>query len=74
MTFLFSGQRGCAGFMRLLWMLRISTGSSAAEFDTQLPHWFGPAADEPVEILSIHSSRGKPLRIRAAPKNKNVTG
>ena len=44
----------------------------AAEFDTQLPHWFGPAADEPVEILSLHSSRGKPLRVRAAPKNRKA--
>ena len=44
----------------------------AAEFDTQLPHWFGPAGDEPVEVLSIHSSRGKPLRVRASPKNKRA--
>jgi hypothetical protein len=24
----------------------------AAEFDTRVPHWFGPAGDRPVEILS----------------------
>ena len=29
-----------------------------AEFDTRLPHWFGPAGDEPVEILSVHGSHG----------------
>jgi hypothetical protein len=29
-----------------------------AEFDTGLPRWFGPARDEPVEILSVHGSHG----------------
>src|SRR3954469_20183295 len=37
----------------------------AAEFDTRLPHWFGPAGDEPVEILSVHGSRGQRMHIRA---------
>jgi quercetin dioxygenase-like cupin family protein len=37
-----------------------------AEFDTQLPHWFGPAGDESVEILSIHSSHGHRMQVRAA--------
>ena len=40
-----------------------------AEFDTSLPHWFGPADGEPVEILSVHGSRGKRMRVRAAPRN-----
>jgi transcriptional regulator with XRE-family HTH domain len=39
-----------------------------AEFDTQLPHWFGPAGDEPVEILSIHSSHGHRMQVRASPR------
>jgi transcriptional regulator with XRE-family HTH domain len=39
-----------------------------AEFDTQLPHWFGPAGDEPVEILSIHSSHGHRMHVRASPR------
>ena len=30
-----------------------------AEFDTRLPHWFGPTGDEPVEILSVHGSHGR---------------
>ena len=30
-----------------------------AEFDTRLPHWFGPASDEPVEILSVHGTQGQ---------------
>lgn len=41
-----------------------------AEFDTKLPHWFGPAGDEPVEILSIHGSQGDHMHVRAAPRRK----
>src|ERR687884_284310 len=41
-----------------------------AEFDTRLPHWFGPAGDEAVEILSIHSSHGQRMHVRAAPHDK----
>jgi len=44
-----------------------------AEFDTRLPHWFGPAGDEPVEILSIHSSQGQRIQVRAAPRDKRAT-
>ena len=44
----------------------------AAEFDTRLPHWFGAAGDEPVEILSVHSGGGEPMRLRVAPKVKHV--
>jgi hypothetical protein len=36
-----------------------------AEFDTGTPHWFGPAGDRPVEILSIHSSHGRRPQVRA---------
>jgi transcriptional regulator with XRE-family HTH domain len=39
-----------------------------AEFDTRLPHWFGPAGDEPVEILSVHGSQGRKMHVRAAPR------
>ena len=39
-----------------------------AEFDTRLPHWFGPAGDEPVEILSVHASHGKRMHVRASPR------
>jgi transcriptional regulator with XRE-family HTH domain len=41
-----------------------------AEFDTRLPHWFGPAGDEPVEILSVHGSQGQRMHVRAAPRGK----
>ena len=36
-----------------------------AEFDTRLPHWFGPAGDQPVEILSVHGTHGKRMHVRA---------
>ena len=41
-----------------------------AEFDTRLPHWFGPADDQPVEVLSLHNSRGERLHVRARPRRK----
>lgn len=44
-----------------------------AEFDTRLPHWFGPAGDEPVEILSIHGSQGQRMHVRAAPPRRAST-
>ena len=44
-----------------------------AEFDTRLPHWFGPAHDKPVEILSVHSRHGHPMHVRAAPRRTNHT-
>jgi transcriptional regulator with XRE-family HTH domain len=44
-----------------------------AEFDTRLPHWFGPAGDEAVEILSIHSSHGQRMHVRAAPHDTRAT-
>jgi transcriptional regulator with XRE-family HTH domain len=40
-----------------------------AEFDTRLPHWFGPTGDEPVEILSVHGSHGQRMHVRAAPRS-----
>jgi transcriptional regulator with XRE-family HTH domain len=41
-----------------------------AEFDTRVPHWFGPAGDEPIEILSLHGSHGERMQVRAAPLRK----
>ncbi|MBB6120019.1 helix-turn-helix domain-containing protein [Nocardiopsis algeriensis] len=40
----------------------------AAEFDTRLPHWFGPADDEPVEILSLFGKQGERAHLRARPR------
>src|SRR5215217_3092830 len=39
-----------------------------AEFDTAMPHWFGPTGDEPVEILSVHGTHGERMQVRAAPR------
>jgi transcriptional regulator with XRE-family HTH domain len=44
-----------------------------AEFDTRLPHWFGPADDQPIEILSLHGSHGERMHVRAAPRRKKTS-
>jgi transcriptional regulator with XRE-family HTH domain len=44
-----------------------------AEFDTRLPHWFGPADDQPVEILSLHGAQGERIHVRAAPRRKKTS-
>lgn len=41
-----------------------------AEFDTRIPHWFGPADDQPAEILSLLSGNGKHMHVRAAATSK----
>jgi transcriptional regulator with XRE-family HTH domain len=45
-----------------------------AEFDTALPHWFGPAGDRPVEVLSVLSREGERMHVRAAPRRKHTAG
>jgi len=45
----------------------------AAEFDTRLPHWFGPAGDQPVEILSLFGQQGERIHVRAAPRGQSNT-
>jgi transcriptional regulator with XRE-family HTH domain len=37
----------------------------AAEFDTQVPHWFGSAGDGPAEVLSIFGRPGEKMMVRA---------
>ena len=41
-----------------------------AEFDTSLPHWFGSAGTEPVEILSLLGKHGERHHVRAQPRRK----
>jgi len=43
-----------------------------AEFDTRLPHWFGPASGDPVEIPSVHGTHGKRVHVRAAPRRTST--
>ena len=42
----------------------------AAEFDTRVPHWFGPAGDQPVEVLSLLGRQGERIHVRAAPRRR----
>jgi quercetin dioxygenase-like cupin family protein len=38
-----------------------------AEFDTQVPHWFGSTGDGPAEILSIFGRPGERMIVRTTP-------
>jgi transcriptional regulator with XRE-family HTH domain len=40
----------------------------AAEFDTRLPHWFGPAGNSPVEVLNLFGRQGERVHVRAKPR------
>jgi transcriptional regulator with XRE-family HTH domain len=40
----------------------------AAEFDTRVPHWFGAADAEPVEVLSLFGKQGERAHLRARPR------
>jgi transcriptional regulator with XRE-family HTH domain len=42
----------------------------AAEFDTRVPHWFGAADDEPVELLSLFGKQGERAHLRVRPTIK----
>jgi hypothetical protein len=39
----------------------------AAEFDTQVPHWFGSAGDGPAEVLSLFGRPGERMHVHATP-------
>ena len=41
-----------------------------AEFDTAVPHWFGAAGDDPVELLSLLGQSGERMHLRAAPRRR----
>jgi transcriptional regulator with XRE-family HTH domain len=45
-----------------------------AEFDTSLPHWFGAAGTEPVEILSLLGRHGERHQVRARPRRTTADG
>jgi transcriptional regulator with XRE-family HTH domain len=42
----------------------------AAEFDTQVPHWFGSAGQGPVELLSLFGPQGERAHLRARPRSR----
>ncbi|MFI7097978.1 helix-turn-helix domain-containing protein [Streptomyces sp. NPDC050161] len=61
-----------SGRLRLLLADRdvLLKAGEAAEFDTRLPHWFGPADDEPVELLSLFGRQGERMHVRARPRGR----
>jgi transcriptional regulator with XRE-family HTH domain len=62
-----------SGEMRLILADRdiIMNPGEVAEFDTRLPHWFGAAGNQPVEILSLLGREGQHIHVRAAPRRKS---
>ena len=46
----------------------VLTPGEAAEFDTRVPHWFGSADVDPVEVLSLFGPQGERLHLRARPR------
>ncbi|MEU0542687.1 XRE family transcriptional regulator [Nocardia sp. NPDC005978] len=48
----------------------IMSPGEAAEFDTRVPHWFGPAGRESVEFLSLFGKQGERAHLRARPKSQ----
>ena len=46
----------------------------AAEFDTQLPHWFGSTGEEPAEVLSIFSRPGERIHVLSEADRQGVDG
>ena len=51
----------------------VMRAGEVAEFDTRMPHWFGPTGDEPVEILSVHGTHGERMHVRAARAAPHAT-
>lgn len=41
-----------------------------AEFDTQVPHWFGPGGDRSVEIFSLLGREDERIHVRASPRRR----
>ena len=52
----------------------VLTPGEAAEFDTRVPHWFGAAAPEAVEILSLFGPQGERVHVRARPARRRAEG
>jgi transcriptional regulator with XRE-family HTH domain len=48
----------------------VLTPGEAVEFDTRVPHWFGAAGSEPVELLSLFGKQGERAHLRARPKTE----
>lgn len=46
----------------------------AAEFDTRVPHWFGAAGPEAVEMLSLFGPQGERMHVRARSGRQKAGG
>ncbi|MFC7380650.1 helix-turn-helix domain-containing protein [Sphaerisporangium rhizosphaerae] len=44
----------------------------AAEFDTQVPHWFGSTGEGPAEVLSIFDRPGERMQVRARSGHRST--
>ena len=44
----------------------------AAEFDTQLPHWFGSTGEAPAEVLSLFGRPGERVHVRAPTPQRHL--
>jgi transcriptional regulator with XRE-family HTH domain len=53
----------------------VLSAGEVAEFDTRVPHWFGCADEQPVEVLSLFGRQGERahLRARTRPKVSSVS-
>ncbi len=45
-----------------------------AEFDTQVPHWFGSTGDQAAEVLSLFGRHGERMHVRAKPGQEQDHG
>jgi transcriptional regulator with XRE-family HTH domain len=52
----------------------VLTAGEAAEFDTRVPHWFGAAGPEAVELLSLFGPQGERVHVRARPGDQKAAG
>jgi transcriptional regulator with XRE-family HTH domain len=57
-----------SGLMRLVLGMEdfVLRAGEAAQFDTQMPHWFGATGDGPAEVLSIFGRPGEKMLLRAS--------
>lgn len=43
-----------------------------AEFDTQVPHWFGSTGDQPAEVLSLFGRQGERMHVTTKSRQEQV--
>ncbi|MDI1289048.1 MAG: XRE family transcriptional regulator [bacterium] len=50
----------------------VVTPGEVAEFDTQVPHWFGSTGHEAVEVLSLFGRQGERIHVHAKPRSRST--